>query len=347
LWVLAPGWVAAVPAGADRARALAGLRFAAVIAEGTALLGWATIQAPQGVSRLIGRAGFPALLLVEMITVGAFAETDPPTQSSGVHQAAIDFLKADTGWFRVDVDVAAINVWSPSLLLSEGFEMPQGTGNPMEIASYNQFYWSIPHKGSPAYRLLGAKYIIVPKDALPGGEGIWPAFLEDPWVDVHLNTRSLNRVWLVYDATPVTNREEAYAIVFSPEFAPDQSATIENGPALSTVGQGTLELLSYGPNRIRIKVGTTEPVLLVLSDILYPGWKATLDGQATHLYPTDGIFRGVVVPTGSHEITMTFFPSSLSFGMGLAGMALLALVCAVYLRRKTAASEVDGIMAEV
>ena len=333
LWVGAPSWVATVPNGEPKTHALEALRFAAITAGITALAGWITTQQHTGLNQRIGQAGLLALLLVELVTVGAFAETDPPQVEAAPHQAALDFLNADPGWFRVDVDVAAINVWSPSLLLAEGFEMPQGTGNPMEIASYNQFYWSIPYKGSPAYQILGVKYIIVPKDAMPGGEGIWPAFTEDELVDIHLNTRSLNRIWLVYNTQPVSTREEAQELIFEPSFDPQHVATIENGPELAEVGEGALEVLLYGPNRIKIKVQTSTPTLLVLSDILYPGWKANLDGKTTTIYPTNALFKGVVVPAGEHIVEMTYFPSSLRMGLGLTAMALLTLLVGIQERR--------------
>ncbi len=170
----------------------------------------------------------------------------------------ITYLRTDPNWYRVDVDASARGLLSPSVLVNEGFDVPQGSGNPMELFSYTQFYWAIPTKGSPAYQLLGAKYIVVPKDALPGGEGIWPVFTDAPLVDVHLNTNALPRVWLVYDTLPVDTIEAANAVVFDPTFEPARVATVKGGPDLNGEGTGSLEVAAYGANRVDVIVRTSE-----------------------------------------------------------------------------------------
>lgn len=321
LWLLAPGWAAAAPGGAPQARALAGLRFAAVLAGSTALLGWLAAHRVA-----VARAALLVLLAAELSVTQSFAETNPPAPPEDPHAGARAFLQADSGWFRVDVDAIAVGLWSPAQLMAEGFSTPQGTGNPMELFSYNQFYWAVPYKDSPAYQLLGAKYIVMPKDGMPGGAGIWPAFADDPLIDLHLNTNALPRAWLVYNTVPVANIEEAYAVIFDPNFAPAELAAVTGGPALQGAGEGRIEVLAYGPNRAVFHVETTAPALFVLSDIIYPGWTAQLDGKATPIYRANGIFRGILVPAGSHRITLRFFPGSLRLGLGLAGIALGTMV---------------------
>jgi hypothetical protein len=204
----------------------------------------------------------------------------------------------------------------------------------MEFFAYNQFYWAIPYKGAPAYRLLGAKYIIVPSGAMPGGEGIVPVFTDNPYIDIHLNTRALPRAWLVYRTHPVQGIAEAHAVVLDPDFAPAQAATVENGPEIETEGTGAIEVLAYGPNTARFRVQTSARALFVLSDFLYPGWRGYLDGQPAPIYRTNGIFRGMVIPPGSHEVTMRFRPSSFRLGLGLAGMAGLVIIATVWQRRR-------------
>jgi len=95
---------------------------------------------------------------------------------------------------------------------------------------------------------------------------------------------------------------------------------------LRGAGEGALEVLAYGPNRVRIAARTTEPALLILSDIHYPGWHARLDGRPTPLYKANGIFRGVVVPPGEHIIEMDFFPPSLRLGLGMAALAICVII---------------------
>lgn len=328
LWLRAPVWIAQVPDGVYRARALGGLHLAA-------LLAWPVALIPIIRKRHWVWAGLTLLLLAELVIQGVWVEVEPSTVGDDPHAATIAYLRADPGWFRVDVDSDARGLWSPAALQAAGFEVPQGSGNPMELYAFSQFYWAVPYKGAPVYQLFGAKYIVVPKGAPPGGEGIWPVFTDDPLIDVHLNTNALTRIWLVYDTVPVSRIEKAYDLVFAPDFVPYQVAVVENGPDLEDAGEpgsaSALEVLAYGPNRVRIFVRTAEPTLLVLSDIFYPGWRAFLDREPTPLYKTNGIFRGVVVPSGEHIVEMRFFPSSLRLG---AGLAVIGLCFVIFILRK-------------
>jgi hypothetical protein len=316
----APAWAARAPDPVTSSRALSGLRLAVGLLVAASVIVLLVGRHDQRQAALIG------LALAELVATGALADAEPaPSPTENPHAAAEAFLAADTGWFRVDVDGKAHGLWSPASLMTAGFEVPQGTGNPMELVVYTQYYWGIPHKGMPAYNLLGTKYIVVPKDAQPGADGIWPVFTEDPLIDIHLNTNALTRVWLVYETVPVESLEAAYQLVYSPDFRPAVVATVNGGHALEAAGAGTIEVLAYEPTRVRFSVQTDEPALLVLSDLLYPGWTARVDGRPALVYPTDGIFRGVYVPRGTSVVAMRFWPEPLELGLGLLFCSLLII----------------------
>ncbi len=328
LWLRAPALVSAVPDGSPRLNALVGLRFAALLAWGTAGLGWMASTSPRW-----GQAGLLLLLLAELVALGATVEAEPSPQPGPVHEPAKAFLRADTGWFRVDVDAAARGVWSPVSLQVDGFEVPQSAGNAIDLREFVVMYWSIPHRTHPAYRMLGVKYILVPKGAPPGGEGIWPVFVDDPLVDIHLNTLALPRVWLVYRTEVVSSYGEAMQRVLDPEFRPELLAFVENGPILNGTGKGQIELGWYSPNDVVLTVHTDEAALLVISDMFYPGWYGELDGRPVSVYRTNGILRGMVVPPGTHRVEMHFRPRSLRIGLGLATVALWILTIGGIWRR--------------
>lgn len=321
LWFYAPRWTLAVPDGLPRARAMVGLRFAALMAILSALLGWAISRGLRW-----GQAGLVVLLLAELVALGARAEAEPLRSINGdPHAAARDFLRADSGWFRVDVDAIALGLWSPASLAADGFEVAQGTGNPIELREFNILRWRIPSVTHPAYRMLGVKYIIVPKGAPPGGEGVWPVFVDDPTVDIHLNTLALPRAWLVYRTELVESYGQALEQVLDEDFRPEEIAIVQDGPRLNGTGQGRIEVGYYGPNDILFVVETDSPALLVLSDTFYPGWQATVDGQRVPIYRTNAAFRGVLIPAGKHRVEMEFRPRSLWIGLLLLGGGILGL----------------------
>jgi hypothetical protein len=325
LAVAAPWLVSGAPDGRPYQKALSNLHLVSLLALALAGLAWSW--------RRWAAVGIVLLLVGELATLGALVEMDasPPlaaSNSASDHEALLDFLRSDPGWFRVDAQGQARHLLSPETLQIHGLETLQGSGNPLSLWPFEQFYWTQPTKAAPGYRLLGAKYILVPKGDPPPGEGIWPVFTDDPQIDVQLHTGALPRAWLVYRAEPVADYAAAWRRVMEPDFAPEQLAVVESGPWLKGQGSGRIEVLSYGPNQVRLAVHTDARALLVLSDVYYPGWHADVDGERTPLYRTDATFRGIIVPPGSHIVRMRFWPRSLQVGLGLAAAGLLALLAA-------------------
>lgn len=306
---------ALVPAGPPRERALFGLALAAVVALGSLI----SLRAPHREARWIPMA----LLVGEHLIVGATAEIEGRSPLQGFdHPQALAFLRSDPAWFRVDVDPSAWSLWPPNALQVAGFDTPLGSGNPMNLRAFTSLYWMIPNRTAPAYRMLGVKYIVVPKGHPPGGEGIWPVFVKDPRVDVHLHTGALPRAWLVYRTEVVGAQAEALPRVLAPDFAPERVAVVEGGPLLDGEGRGRIELLRIEPDRLELHVETDTPALLVMSEVFYPGWQARLNDRPVPIYRTNFAFRSVEIPPGSHILTMTFRPASLAMGLALAVIAL-------------------------
>jgi len=68
-------------------------------------------------------------------------------------------------------------------------------------------------------------------------------------------------------------------------------------------------------NHIVISSESAIPATLVLADANYPGWVATVGGQATTIETTNGFFRAVQVPSGVHEIIFDYQPLSWRWGL--------------------------------
>jgi len=325
LWINAPHWASQAPQGPPQLQALRGFQIAASICWICAGSFGLAMWKPK-----VGQSALLLLLAIELIALGSLVETEKISPTAQSFSDTIAYLQQDTGWFRVDVDAAARGLWSPAVIQAAGFDVPQSTGNPMDLNHVVQFYWSIPHKGAPAYQLFSTKYIIVPKNAAPGASGIWPVYLDNPVIDIHLNTNAMNRIWMVYTTQVVTNTGAGISAVLAQDFNPTQIAVLENGPQLQGEGIHTLEVIAYNPNYIRFAVNTSETGVLILSDIDYPGWKAYIDNQTTPIYRTNGVFRGVVVTAGTHIITMRFLPQSLKWGRLCFSLAATIILFILY-----------------
>jgi uncharacterized membrane protein YfhO len=99
---------------------------------------------------------------------------------------------------------------------------------------------------------------------------------------------------------------------------------------------GTADFVSYEPERVVAKATATRRSLLVLTDVHFPGWKATVDGRSVPIERVDYLLRGVVVPPGTHTVEFSYEPSSFRAGWIIAVLGLLAVLGAVVvgLRRR-------------
>jgi uncharacterized membrane protein YfhO len=108
--------------------------------------------------------------------------------------------------------------------------------------------------------------------------------------------------------------------------------------------QDTLSLVtlkSYEPNELKYECQTGKGGVVVFSEIYYPGWTATVDGQEAELGRVNYILRALNVKPGKHEIVLTFKPKSVKATETVAYMSyvlllgvLLGAVFIEYRRRK-------------
>ncbi|MCA2966790.1 MAG: hypothetical protein ACK55F_01400 [Acidobacteriota bacterium] len=75
------------------------------------------------------------------------------------------------------------------------------------------------------------------------------------------------------------------------------------------------------------RVATEGRALFVVADTWSPGWTATVDGRPARIEIVNGCMRGVFIETaGEHEIAMRFWPWSLTVGLVVTALGLLAAV---------------------
>ena len=79
-------------------------------------------------------------------------------------------------------------------------------------------------------------------------------------------------------------------------------------------------------------------LLVVFSDIPYPGWTATIDDQQQTIYPSNIIGKGIFVDSGYHKIVFNYNPKYYYIGIILSIIGLLSFLIYWYLCRKTCPS---------
>lgn len=86
---------------------------------------------------------------------------------------------------------------------------------------------------------------------------------------------------------------------------------------------GLYTLLSYENEAIRIKASSDQPGYLVLSEIFYPGWQATVDGKEVPVLRGNYIFRVIPLKEGENDVFLYFVSWPFRFGVIISLLTLM------------------------
>jgi hypothetical protein len=140
------------------------------------------------------------------------------------------------------------------------------------------------------------------------------------------------RAFFQYDVRVLPTDEAVLAAVADTGWNHRVTAYLDHDPGLpipppARVPAWTAQVTHYDNNLIAISAVTTDNGLLVLGEIYYPGWEATVDGHPAEVLRVDGGIRGVAVAAGTHDIAVRF--TSPPFRKGaVISLATLALCLA-------------------
>jgi len=98
--------------------------------------------------------------------------------------------------------------------------------------------------------------------------------------------------------------------------------------ALSPLDQVTLRT-QWRPGDVTVDVASPQGTFVVLGETRSRGWRASIDGTLTTIYPVDELFQGVTVPAGPHVVRWRFVSPGFFPGLGLAAAGVLLLAGAL------------------
>jgi hypothetical protein len=121
----------------------------------------------------------------------------------------------------------------------------------------------------------------------------------------------LPRCRMVYKYSVEPEEGRILPLLYSPGFDHKRSVVLEERPdaAIDTSQEDTAwncRIVNYALNRIDLDVSTAKNGLLVLSEIHYPSWKATVDNRPAPLYRADFALRAIPVGQGHHTVSCIF-----------------------------------------
>ena len=172
----------------------------------------------------------------------------------------------------------------------------------------------------PVLNMLNTRYFIFP---LQGGQTV-P--LDNPF--------ALGNAWFVDEVQYVNNANEEIAAIHG--LNPLQKAIVDKKfeasvRSMPSDSLATIELVEYQPNYLKYEVNSEKGGTVVFSEIYYPGWQSTVDGEEVPHGRANYILRAMNVPAGKHIVEFKFDPKSLHTTETIAfvAMGLLALLAVV------------------
>ena len=183
----------------------------------------------------------------------------------------------------------------------------------------------------PVLNMLNMRYIILP---LQSGQNV-P--LQNPY--------TYGNAWFVDKVHYANNANEELEAVGQ---LPLRHEAVADKKFSDVLGESTIQdsvsivtIENYEPNQLTYKVRSGQGGVVVFSEIYYPGWTATIDGEEAELGRVNYVLRALKVAPGEHEVVLSFFPKSVNRTETIAYISLailLLLIPAVvfleYRRRK-------------
>lgn len=150
------------------------------------------------------------------------------------------------------------------------------------------------------------------------------------------NLHALPRAWVVPKVIEASREQIRDTIISGgPRFKPYEFAFVENHLVFegSRDPNAKVQITKIEKSSMEIRVETANPAFLVVSDVYYPGWIATVNNTSAQIYRTNYLFRGVLVPSGSSTVRMEFKPTSFRLGL-LITIGSLVIVAVVMMKIK-------------
>lgn len=303
-----------------------GILFAVAVLLACVML--AVVGRRTAVRRPLLALAFCGIIFVDLYVQGAHTEleTNDPTVGFN-HSEVVAFLNNDPDTYRIDTRTGIAGVWQPDLSLMVGIDDVAGIYNPLVLADYDRYWEGLGSRSTPLYDFLNVKYLVGLKDVVLDWDKFELAFDGDPQVNVYRNIRDLPRAALIHHAQVAETHDHAFELIQREEFDPATMVVIEDGPALAAAGTSstsTARIVSYANDELTIETNAGAAGYLVLSEVYYPGWHATVDGEPVQVHRANYAFRAVLVPAGSHTVHVYFRPR-----LWIIGMLWAALTCAV------------------
>lgn len=231
-------------------------------------------------------------------------------------RGAVDFLKLQPGLFRVQV------IADDPPNIGDVFQIQTTWGGGATATSH---YWDLISTVPRAMDLLNVRYFMKPATAPEPG-----AVYQDADWKICENPQAYPRGWLVHEVEvePVPksllNRLGAQGMDLRRVALLSEPMDATPEP-ISASAPENVRFQSYEADSMELTVHAESRGLLVLSEVYYPGWQATVNDRPSRIREVDGALRGIVVGSGDNNIKLRYRPGSVMAGALLTACAFLGI----------------------
>jgi len=180
---------------------------------------------------------------------------------------------------------------------------------------------------------LNVRYVVKPASATDPA----PIYRDEHW-KVYENPNFYPRGWIVHEVVVEESREALLRRLTDRAVDLRRVALLETPlPQALREAAGSDDLVrfqSYEADRMTIDVTAESNGLLVLSEMHYPGWRASVNGERAEIHKVNGGLRGVLVPAGRSQVVLEYAPASVYAGGAATLLTLLGVLAAWVLHRR-------------
>jgi hypothetical protein len=174
----------------------------------------------------------------------------------------------------------------------------------------------------PVLDMLNVRYVIFRDPVEPN----IPIPLRSPDYWILINSNALPRAYVPARVEVVSDSAARLEKLASSNFDPRQVAYVETSVDLPSSCRGTAEIVEEIPTHVKVAVNMQTPGLVVLADLWDKGWRAYMEGRPLPILRANHAVRGVVLPAGAATIEFRYEPASFTWGLRLAGLAVVLLI---------------------
>ncbi|HJW83302.1 MAG TPA: hypothetical protein VJ754_03260, partial [Anaerolineae bacterium] len=220
---------------------------------------------------------------------------------------------------------------------------------PIRLGSFGRFAQTVPRE--VRWQLLNVGYVVTYRSVLDDhlGQPVAASRLYQQGegkdaIYVYRLEGEHPRAWAVHQVEIRADRDAIFAALAEPGFdarrvayttapVPVEASTSPLGP-VSDRAPEHIAVSASAATYLRLDADLSAPGLLVVSEVNYPGWNASVNGASAPVVEVNGLLRGVALSAGASRVEFDYRPVSLAIGGALtAAGALLGVGLVVFGKR--------------